>query len=85
MPSSAKGKLKVGCLSWCFHDFSPGVDSEPAIDIIGELGFDGIELIVTAQKDLKDFWSDTGWASVAAIKIPSTTTGKGLERDFIID
>src|SRR5262245_2333497 len=59
LPSSAKGKLKVGCLSWCFHDFSPGVDSEPAIDIIGELGFDGIELIVTAQKDLKDFWSDT--------------------------
>ena len=40
-PPAAKGKPKVGCLSWCFHDFSPGVDPEPAIDIIGELGFDG--------------------------------------------
>src|SRR5262245_37711664 len=57
-PSSNKAKIKVGCLSWCFHDFSPGVDSEPAIDIIGELGFDGIELIVTAQRDLKDYWTD---------------------------
>jgi len=53
-----KGKPKVGCLSWCFHDFSPGVDPEPAIDIIGGLGFDGIELIVTARRDLKDFWTD---------------------------
>ena len=52
------GKIKVGCLSWCFHDFSPGVDPEPAIDLVGELGFDGIEMIVTARRDLKDFWTD---------------------------
>src|ERR1051326_3914803 len=57
-PAASKSKTKVGCLSWCFHDFSPGVDPEPAIDIIGQLGFDGIELIVTAKNDLKDFWSD---------------------------
>ena len=57
-PSSGKGKLKVGCLRWCFHDFSPAVDPEPAIDIIGGLGFDGIEMIVTARRDLKDFWTD---------------------------
>src|SRR5438477_13219796 len=58
-PLSPKpGKVKVGCLSWCFHDFSPGVDPEAAIDTIGDLGFDGIELIVTARRDLKDFWSD---------------------------
>jgi sugar phosphate isomerase/epimerase len=54
-----RGKPKVGCLSWCFHDFSPGVDPEPAIDIIGGMGFDGIELIVTASRDLADFWTDT--------------------------
>src|ERR671925_504205 len=53
-----KGKPKVGCLSWCFHDFSPGVDPEPAIDIIGGLGFDGVELIVTARADLESFWND---------------------------
>jgi sugar phosphate isomerase/epimerase len=57
-PASNKGKPKVGCLSWCFHDFSPGVDPEPAIDIIGGMGFDGIEMIVTARADLKDFWTN---------------------------
>lgn len=57
-PPSAKGRPKVGCLSWCFHDFSPGVDPEAAIDIIGELGFDGLEMIVTARRDLKGFWTD---------------------------
>ncbi len=54
-----KGKPKIGCLSWCFHDFSPGANPEQAIDIIGELGFDGIELILLARQDLKQFWTDT--------------------------
>ncbi len=52
-----KSRVKVGCLSWCFHDFSPGADPEPAIEIIGELGFDGIELIVNAREDLRGFWT----------------------------
>lgn len=52
-----KGRPKVGCLSWCFHDLSPGVDPEAAIATIGELGFDGIELIVTAAGDLETFWT----------------------------
>jgi sugar phosphate isomerase/epimerase len=56
--SAKPARIKVGCLSWCFHDFSPAVDPEPAIDIIGDLGFDGIEMIVTARRDLKDFWTD---------------------------
>jgi sugar phosphate isomerase/epimerase len=34
------------------------VDPEPALDVIGDLGFDGVEMIVTARKDLKDFWTD---------------------------
>ena len=57
-PAPGKARIKVGCLSWCFHDFSPGVDPEPAIDIIGELGFDGVELIVTASRDLNGFWTN---------------------------
>lgn len=57
-PAAGKANIKVGCLSWCFHDFSPGVDPEPAIDIIGELGFDGIEMIVTASRDLNGFWTN---------------------------
>ncbi len=50
--------IKVGCLSWCFHDFSPGVDPESAVETVRDLGFDGIELIVTASRDLQDFWTD---------------------------
>ncbi len=57
-PSQAQGKPKVGCLSWCFHSLAPTADPEPALDIIGQLGFDGVELIVTAPKDLKDFWTE---------------------------
>jgi hypothetical protein len=57
-PASAPGRPKVGCLSWCFHSLGPAADPEPAIDIIGGLGFDGIELIVTARRDLTDFWTD---------------------------
>ncbi len=57
--SRATGKPKIGCLSWCFHDLSPAVNPEPALDVIGDLGFEGVELIVTARRDLQDFWTDT--------------------------
>ena len=57
-PSLLQGKPRVGCLSWCFHSLSPAADPGPALDVIGELGFDGVELIVTAQRDLKEFWTD---------------------------
>jgi len=56
--SGGAATIKVGCLSWCFHSLGPAADPEPAIDIIGEMGFDGIELIVTARKDLQTFWTD---------------------------
>ena len=52
-----RASIKIGCLSWCFHNLSPAADPEPAIEIIGELGFDGIELIVTAPDDLRSFWT----------------------------
>lgn len=53
-----KGKPKIGCLSWCFHGFQPGANPEPAIDIIGQLGFQGIELILLARDDIKTYWTD---------------------------
>lgn len=56
--SPAPGKPKVGCLSWCFHSLGPAADPEPSLDIIGGMGFDGVELIVTARNDLKEFWTD---------------------------
>lgn len=52
-----KARMKVGCLSWCFHNFAGGVDPTEAIDTIGELGFDGIELIANAREDLQTVWA----------------------------
>ena len=52
------GKPRIGCLSWCFHSLRPAADPEPALDIIGKLGFEGVELIVTARRDLKEFWTE---------------------------
>src|SRR3954466_4688898 len=51
-------KIQVGCLSWCFHSLGPSADPEAAIDIIGGLGFDGIELIATSRGDFKTFWTE---------------------------
>jgi sugar phosphate isomerase/epimerase len=51
-------KIKVGCLSWCFHAFAPGADPAEAIDVIGGLGFDGVELILLARDDVKGLWTD---------------------------
>ena len=49
---------KIGCVSWCFHSFAGGTNPERAIDTIGEPGFDGIELILLARGDIKEYWTD---------------------------
>jgi len=50
-------KPKVGCVSWCFHNLSPGANPEDAISIIAGLGFDAIELIAIAPGDIRAYWS----------------------------
>jgi sugar phosphate isomerase/epimerase len=50
--------MKVGCVSWCFHSFAAGTIPEEAIDIIGELGFDGTDLIVLGRDDITEYWHD---------------------------
>jgi len=63
-PKPTGNKPKVGCLSWCFHPFSPRADQEQAIEIIGQLGFDGLELILIARSDLQDYWTDDRLAAM---------------------
>lgn len=48
---------KIGCVSWCFHSFGTGTGPEEAIDVIGELGFDGVDLIVLAREDIANYWT----------------------------
>ncbi len=52
------GKIQLGSVSWNFHSLAPAADPEQAIDIIGGLGFDGIELIANSRGDFKTFWTD---------------------------
>jgi len=56
--SGRAGKIQLGCVSWNFHSLGPAADPEEASDIIGGLGFDGIELIATSGGDFKTFWTD---------------------------
>jgi sugar phosphate isomerase/epimerase len=60
-----KPAIGVGCCSFCFHPFSAGQSPAEAIDIIGGIGFDGIELIVNAREDFDSVWRG---ASLDAIR-----------------
>jgi len=57
-PQPVEGKIKVGCTSWVFHNLSAGESPAESIDILGAMGFDGVELIINAPEDLKSFWTD---------------------------
>lgn len=54
---AAQPGIRVACCSANFHGFRGGVDPLPAIELIGGMGFDGIELIALALGDLTTIWS----------------------------
>lgn len=70
----SNGRTKIGSVSWNFHSLAPGVHPEEAIDIIGSLGFDGIELIANSPKDVDEYWTD---ATIDRIK-------KQLEKNHLV-
>jgi sugar phosphate isomerase/epimerase len=51
-------KFKTSCVSWSFHGFELNEDPEPAIDIIGGLGFDGIQMMICYASDLDTVWTE---------------------------
>ena len=53
-----KRRAKVGSVSWNFHSLAPGAHPEEAIDIIGSLGFEGVELIANSRQDIDGYWTD---------------------------
>lgn len=69
--AASAGPIKVGCLSAVFHPFRVGANPEEAIDTIGKIGFDGIELFVNGKEDISNYWTD---ATVDKVK-------KQLERN----
>ena len=68
---SGNRRPKIGCVSWNFHSLGRGDHPEEAIDIIGSLGFEGIELIANSRLDIDHYWTD---ATIDRIK-------KQLERN----
>jgi sugar phosphate isomerase/epimerase len=50
--------MKVGCVSWNFRGIGEGPPLDEAIEVIGEMGFDGIELIVSRAQDLDTYWKE---------------------------
>jgi sugar phosphate isomerase/epimerase len=49
--------MKVGCTAWQFTAPHYNPPYEKAIDSVGELGFDGIELILFDPSDLETYWT----------------------------
>jgi sugar phosphate isomerase/epimerase len=74
MAAEGNGRPRIGCVSWNFHSLAPGAHPEEAIDIVGSLGFEGIELIANSRKDIDEYWTD---ATISRIK-------KQLERNHLV-
>jgi len=69
-----KQRPRIGSVSWNFHSLAPGAHPEEAIDIIGSLGFEGIELIANSRQDVDQYWTD---ATIDRIK-------KQVERNHLV-
>ena len=49
----------IGSVSWNFHNLGAGnTRPDQAIETIGQLGFEAIELILTNRGEIADYWTD---------------------------
>lgn len=53
------GRPRISAGSFNFHTFGANQKADAAIDIIGEMGFEGIELILLTRDDIKGYWTDS--------------------------
>jgi sugar phosphate isomerase/epimerase len=58
---------RISCVSWCFHSLAGGIDPSEAIETIGQLGFEGVELILQGRKDAADFWTAAKLGSIRGL------------------
>lgn len=50
---------RISSVSWNFHNLGAGnTRPELAIEQIGEVGFEGIELILTGRAEIAEYWTD---------------------------
>jgi sugar phosphate isomerase/epimerase len=55
--AAASNRPRISCGSFCFHPFSADARPDDAIDIIGQMGFEGIELIVPSRESMANYWT----------------------------
>ena len=56
---AAAGRPRISSVSWNFHNLGAGnTRPEQAIETIGEMGFEGIELILTGRAEIVKYWTD---------------------------
>ncbi len=53
------GRPRISAGSFNFHTFGANQKPDAAIDIIGEMGFEGIELILLTREDITGYWTDS--------------------------
>ena len=53
----SNAKPKIGCCSWDIHGYAPGSNAEAAVETIGGMGFDAVELILLAPQDIEGYWT----------------------------
>ena len=51
--------MKIGAASWCFTYPHYEPPYEEAVDIVGKLGVDGIEMIANTAEDLETYYTET--------------------------
>jgi sugar phosphate isomerase/epimerase len=54
----APRRPRISCTSFAFHPFNTAGVPDDAIDTIGEIGFEGVELIVNSREQLRDYWTE---------------------------
>jgi sugar phosphate isomerase/epimerase len=75
--TEASSSIRIGCCAANFHGFSSGTNPLPAIQQIGEMGFEGIELILLAPEDLGKIWSESSLDNIeAALKTANLTVSR---------
>jgi sugar phosphate isomerase/epimerase len=58
-PTPAAGRPRISSVSWNFHNLGAGYTRpDKAIEQIGEMGFEGIELILTGRAEIAAYWTD---------------------------
>ncbi len=55
-PGFKPGEMKIGCVSWNFRGIGDAFPFDEPIEIVGGMGFDAIELIVSQPGDLDAYW-----------------------------